>query len=83
MAEMKESYKLALPQKIDELTQLHEKEAIPKLIKALHKLAGSAGLYGFADLGQEARQLENACKSGISREDLEIGLQKLSELAKS
>jgi hypothetical protein len=58
-------YKAGLADKADELEQLWPlptsspaKERVPMLRQALHKLAGSAGSYGYTELGAKARLLE-------------------------
>lgn len=41
-----------------------------KLAGEAHKIAGSAGMYGFADLGDSARSLETAIRESAPVEDV-------------
>ncbi|MCK9490344.1 MAG: Hpt domain-containing protein [Xanthomonadales bacterium] len=58
-------YKASLADKADELealwplpTSTPAKDRIPVLRQALHRLAGSAGSYGYTEIGSQARLLE-------------------------
>ena len=41
-------------------------EGVPGLVDGLHRLAGSAGTFGRADMGERARQLETACAAAAT-----------------
>jgi HPt (histidine-containing phosphotransfer) domain-containing protein len=58
-------YRTSLADKAEELetlwplpTSTPARERVPVLRQALHKLAGSAGSYGYSDIGAQARLLE-------------------------
>lgn len=53
----------ALPATADEALRL---PVLENLRQQLHKLAGSAGTFGFAELGQEARRLEQQSASWLA-----------------
>jgi len=60
-----ERYRASLADKADELealwplpTSTPARDRITPLRQALHKLAGSAGSYGYAEIGSQARLLE-------------------------
>jgi signal transduction histidine kinase/DNA-binding NarL/FixJ family response regulator len=48
-----------------------------------HKLAGTAGAYGFAGITKEARILERLARSGAPMEQIEVQLEKLEEECRS
>lgn len=60
-----ERYRVSMAEKADELealwplpTSSPAKDRIPLLRQTLHRLAGSAGSYGFTEIGAQARLLE-------------------------
>jgi len=81
LRELQAAFALSLPVKIDDM----EKAAAGPLdgLHALaHKLAGSAGTYGFPELSRTARALELTCQSLIeqSQEPSEADMKGLTEL---
>lgn len=61
----------ALQQQIDVLdTLVAWREPVSDLIRRFHSLAGSAGTFGFPDLGVQAKTLEQQCKNWLLREQL-------------
>ena len=77
------SYKESLSAKIDVLDgqwlaaqHTFNKEQLKTFYHNAHKLAGSAGIYGFKDVGQSAHLLEIALKSLLTAEDLSVANKK-------
>jgi diguanylate cyclase (GGDEF)-like protein len=65
---LQENYKLSLPEKLEKIKGLHgvfvnqqDESSIKGLEKALHKLAGSAGTYGFDELSMLAKNAKQYC----------------------
>lgn len=63
-----------LPGRLEEITQAlaqfvaapHDKEALDLIHRLLHTMAGSAGTFGFDDVGEEARTYDNKLKALIA-----------------
>lgn len=51
----------------------------PSLVGAAHSLAGRAGMFGFRDLGEAARDLEEAIETGAEDDALDKLSSKLLE----
>ena len=65
LAALKQSYAASLPEKIKEIEQFWKttnlnfsKEQFYDFHRAVHSLAGSAGTYGYYQLGQACRDLD-------------------------
>ena len=84
-----------LPQLADKAAQLQlaadpseQLQHLGELREQLHKLAGSAGTFGFAELGQRARELELQTQQWLSslklqQQGLQAFVQELQQLASS
>ncbi len=51
---------------IEELKVLYGKGDLASLGKLAHKIAGNSGSYGFHEMGQYAKEIENKCSEGSS-----------------
>ena len=56
---LRQSYRRSLGNKANALRDSLAIKDLTQLTALLHKLTGSAGMYGFVDLSQQARQLLN------------------------
>ena len=71
---LREEYLGAAPQRITELwvalakVQNGEPAAVAALGTLAHRLAGSAGSYGFQAVSQAARELDQLCRAGVTDE---------------
>lgn len=70
LAALTEKFKASLPEKQALLRQraadwrvTRSADALKEVVSVAHKLAGSAGSYGFDDLGLAARALENEVRT--------------------
>jgi len=96
LRDLQADYGRELPGRIEELVSLwaaaregDASQAMETLIRQVHTLAGSAGTFGFAELGQQARALEYFLKDrGLTelaavREEVDDQLASLSALARN
>ena len=68
---LQQDYLRALPSKVDHLTSLHralmegdgDEQVVTQYVFQVHKLAGSAALYGLDNVSEVAKQMENALLS--------------------
>ena len=60
LAEAKAHFAAGLPAKVAELEELLARQAWEGLRRAAHKLRGSSGTYGFADVSAAAADIEEA-----------------------
>jgi HPt (histidine-containing phosphotransfer) domain-containing protein len=60
LAELISSYLKTLPEKMFQIKECYQKKDWQNLKTHVHKLCGSAGLYGFEDLCEYAERLERA-----------------------
>lgn len=98
LARLKEKYRADLPQKVAKIEEQAavflanpwEQERSFTTYRLMHNLAGSAGTYGFLEIGEVARVAENLLKESIEskgplnesrRAELNAALQLLKELA--
>ena len=81
---LKLAYASSLPEKIDEIE--HALDVSLEVVAALsHKLAGTAGMYGFLALSETASKLESICDLILNRDagPGENDLRKIAELIES
>jgi HPt (histidine-containing phosphotransfer) domain-containing protein len=69
MVELRDAYAAELPGLIHALAALVEEaaaeaQAIPPALRAAHRLRGTAGSYGFAEVGEVAGRIEDALDAG-------------------
>jgi HPt (histidine-containing phosphotransfer) domain-containing protein len=77
LQQMRDNYKQSLPAKKNELEAAWAvcmesewtEESVAALKSLAHKLGGSAGLYGFSELGEAARALDGALFSAPRQVD--------------
>lgn len=76
---LKQKYIQNLPAKMAEIELYFDDKNIDKLQVAIHKLAGSAGMYGFSELSLMAADIEDfiVSKETVDRLMLETQLQRL------
>ncbi len=55
--------------------------ALNQLNHRLHKLAGSAGSFGFADLGKQAKKLELQAQEWLANDHLDMGILRVFSVA--
>ena len=77
--ELKQKYIQKLPVKMAEIKSHFESENFKNFQTVIHKLAGSAGMYGFAELSSIAAEIEDLIVSEpkIDMEKLKTRLQQL------
>ena len=77
--QLKQKYIQKLPIKRAEIESHFESENFNSFQESIHKLAGSAGMYGFADLSTLAAEIENliVAKSTADMSVLKTRLQQL------
>lgn len=86
---LRDDYAARLPNEIQSLRDLAsnlakpelQQEALNQLNQKLHKLAGSAGSFGFPDLGKQAKKLELQTQSWLTSGQLDMGLQRIFAVA--
>ena len=86
---LKQAYAARLPDELAQLNQLaqalqlpaQQADALVQLNQRLHKLAGSAGSFGLAELGKLARQLELQTQQWQKGEAMDTGRLKLFAVA--
>jgi len=73
LAAIREAYAASLPDKLAELATLYQAlsaggdlQSLQQLRAAAHKLAGSAGTFGYDELGNIARRLEHALRDWVA-----------------
>jgi len=77
---LRDEYEAKLPGRLDELDAAFKdlppdtppgdsRQALETLMGLAHKLAGSAGTFGFMAVGDAAEQLENACQSHLEESE--------------
>jgi HPt (histidine-containing phosphotransfer) domain-containing protein len=74
--ELVRAYRAKLQDRLGELVMLQDRDDRNGVLELCHRLAGSAGLYGFAELGSAAAATEAAVRQG---RDLEPSLRPLRE----
>ena len=74
---LKQKYIQKLPTKMTEIDAHFEAENFANVQTGIHKLAGSAGMYGFAELSSLAADIEELIVSNPNKEVLKIQLQRL------
>lgn len=87
LAQLRASFRLKAERELDELSDVASRvtsgaQASPRLsediqsaYQLLHRLAGSAGTFGYNALGAEARKLEQRLKPAVDRHSLDAGGQ--------
>ena len=96
LAVLRSSYAAKLPDKLEEIEEAaaplssepspeEARHALDALHRLSHKLAGSGETFGFKDLGEVARQIEDACASLLEMDDPPSSRRReeLGELLKS
>lgn len=70
MIELIEEFVDALPGRVGALRAAFDRGEIEDAIRAAHQLSGACGGYGFAELGDAARELETRLKEAGGSTDL-------------
>lgn len=86
---LRDDYAARLPKEIESLRDLASKlaepglqrDALDQLSQKLHKLAGSAGSFGFPDLGKQAKKLELQAQAWLADAQLDIGMLRVFAVA--
>lgn len=86
---LRNDYAARLPQEIQVLRDLvsklaepeSQREALDQLNQKLHKLAGSAGSFGFPDLGKQAKKLELQAQVWLASKQLDMGMLRVFAVA--
>lgn len=86
---LRDSYAARLPLEIQSLRELVsrldqpdvQRDALDQLSQKLHKLAGSAGSFGFPELGKQAKKLELQAQTWLTSEHLDLGLLRVFAVA--
>jgi len=86
---LRDSYAARLPLEIQSLRDLvgrldqaqAQHEALDQLSQKLHKLAGSAGSFGFPELGKQAKKLELQAQAWLTNDHLDMGLLRVFAVA--
>jgi HPt (histidine-containing phosphotransfer) domain-containing protein len=77
--ELKRNYRKSLPDKQLALKHCIDKSDAMTMLSLLHKLAGSAGMYGFQEISDQAKELEQCLNVSLVIESEEIK-EKYSQL---
>lgn len=77
--ELRRSYAARLPGRTDEILTLARGEDRERVGHHLHKLAGTASMYGYPEIGTLARELKEALDQGASLQDLDPRLVELRD----
>lgn len=86
---LRDDYAARLPNEIESLRDLAsnlsepglQRDALDQLSQKLHKLAGSAGSFGFPDLGKQAKKLELQAQAWLAEARLDIGMLRVFAVA--
>jgi diguanylate cyclase (GGDEF)-like protein len=86
---LRNDYAARLPAEIASLRELvkdltnpdMEWAALNQLSQKLHKLAGSAGSFGFPDLGKQAKKLELQAQAWLTSRQLDMGMLRVFSVA--
>lgn len=86
---LRDSYTARLPSEIQSLRDLVgnlaepelQLDALNQLNQKLHKLAGSAGSFGFPDLGKQAKKLELQTQSWLMNGQVDMGMLRIFMVA--
>lgn len=86
---LRDDYAARLPVEIENLRLLVndlpnpdlQRAALDQLNQKLHKLAGSAGSFGFPELGKQAKKLELQAQAWLSTNRLDMGLLRVFAVA--
>lgn len=88
---LRADYAARLPAEIQQLRSLVEQltkpnpaiqlDALNQLRQRLHKLAGSAGSFGFPELGKQAKKLELQTQTWLDSNQLDLGLVRVFSVA--
>ncbi len=86
---LRDNYAARLPAEIQSLRELvgdlaepeRQREALDQLSQRLHKLAGSAGSFGFPELGKQAKKLEIQAQAWLANETLDMGILRVFAVA--
>ncbi|MDO8343555.1 MAG: diguanylate cyclase [Cellvibrio sp.] len=86
---LRDDYAARLPKEIESLRDLAsnlaepglQRDALDQLSQKLHKLAGSAGSFGFPDLGKQAKKLELQAQAWLADAQLDIGMLRVFAVA--
>ena len=86
---LRDDYAARLPIEIESLRSLVndlsdselQRNALEQLNQKLHKLAGSAGSFGFPDLGKQAKKLEQQAQAWLTSNHLDMGLLRIFAVA--
>lgn len=86
---LRDDYAARLPTEIQSLRDLVSKlsdpdlqhDALDQLSQKLHKLAGSAGSFGFPDLGKQAKKLELQAQTWLTTRQLDLGMLRVFAVA--
>lgn len=86
---LRDDYAARLPSEIQSLCELvshlaepeRERDALDGLNQKLHKLAGSAGSFGFPDLGKQAKKLELQTQTWLASGQMDMGMLRVFAVA--
>jgi HPt (histidine-containing phosphotransfer) domain-containing protein len=86
---LRDDYAVRLPTELQSLRDLVgtldnpalQREALEHLNQKLHKLAGSAGSFGFPELGKQAKKLELQTQAWIASNHLDMGMLRVFAVA--
>jgi len=86
---LRDDYAARLPNEIQSLRDLVsnlakpelQQESLNKLNQKLHKLAGSAGSFGFPELGKQAKKLELQTQTWLTNGQLDMGMLRIFAVA--
>src|SRR5688572_3196828 len=86
---LRDDYTMRLPVELQSLRDLVEalsdpalqRESLEQLNQKLHKLAGSAGSFGFPELGKQAKKLELQAQTWLASNHLDMGMLRVFAVA--
>ncbi|WP_323813785.1 diguanylate cyclase [Cellvibrio sp. NN19] len=86
---LRDDYAARLPKELQSLSDLAEKlsepetqqETLDQMSQKLHRLAGSAGSFGFAELGKQAKKLEIQAQTWLVSQHIDPGILRVFAVA--
>ena len=74
---MAERFSTSLPGRLNQLVCAYEQNDIPAAQTLAHRLAGTAGMYGFGELGSAARAFDEAVANDRPEEQIDDAYRQL------
>lgn len=79
LAELRAAYRATIPERVEELARFLASARRAEAIAVAHRLRGTAGTYGFLDVGDAAGRIEDALLAGAPMDALTDALAALRD----